>query len=556
MIINNDYSIDSVMDNFIPANERSWYPWVFPDKEWFKKTYRDNKKEYYRFIKKVKELCLNDLFFFCDEILRDPANPHLQIGLHDEICYLLQQIEYDIVFLLPRGHLKTTIANVDYTLWEFIRNPNQTFMNASETLPIAKLFLSEIKQNILSNERLNAFFPDLRPHSKNNSNEYEKWNETEIIISRNKIIKESSVNAMGCGQSLTGCHFDKKIYDDIMTPDNTDTPEKIKKAISWFENSLSLYKENCRIIVNGTRYADNDLYAHIEDTNTFLIYKRAIMEEGKNIWENEGIQKSIEKIKQRISPYLFSCQYYNEPIAKGNEEFLGEWITARRWNPEIIKKQLIKTESNNYSDILEIWFKSLDIYIGCEPARSEQKGSCYTVYFVAGTDIYGNMFGLDFIRKQLRTDLAIEEFIKIFKKWMSYNLINAKMETYGGDKHLYNIIKKEMKDEKLPAHKLKEYDKNMRTHKNDRIRQLQMPMKNGFIWLGSSTEWNEVEQELLRFPFGSSNDIIDVMAYMWLQQIHKKNEYKSPESYGAFTDRLIGNYKPYKQPLGSWMAYD
>ena len=233
-------TIEDILEGYIPANQRSWYPWAWPDREWFTKTARDNPRELNGFIAKVRKLSLEDLFFFSDEIMREPNYLRLHIGLHDELCHVIQS-EEDVVILMPRGFLKTTLFSVYYPIWSLLKNPNLKFLQMSDTQTVSKKFLSETKQHSIRNKRLNLIFPEFKPDMStgDSARKYSKWSETEITIARSIISKEPSIIAVGARTEVTGTHFDRQLYDDIMTEENATTQEKIDGIINRFDMSLN-----------------------------------------------------------------------------------------------------------------------------------------------------------------------------------------------------------------------------------------------------------------------------------------------------------------------------
>ncbi|GAI52928.1 unnamed protein product, partial [marine sediment metagenome] len=149
---------------------------------------------------KVRQLAFDDYFFFCDEIMRDPDYPTLQIGLHDEMCHIAQS-DIDALTIIPRGHLKTTLLTSYYAIWKLLHNKNLRILVASDTLDVAKQFIGEIKDHIIHNKRLKRTFPELKPAVAEGRTDFKKWTSTEILIDRTKILKEPSITAVSAGQT-------------------------------------------------------------------------------------------------------------------------------------------------------------------------------------------------------------------------------------------------------------------------------------------------------------------------------------------------------------------
>ncbi len=536
-------SIDQLMEDFVPVKERNWYPWVWMEKDERDRMKRDDAESYQKYLMRIRELGRKDLFFFNDEIMREPTRPRLQHGLHDEVCHLLQK-ESDILFLLPRGHLKTTIGNIGYVIWKLGNNPDLRILDASDTLKVAKKFSSGIRQHILSNKRLKFVFPKLVPKlSTASTREFECWNDSEMTVERNVLSKEPSLTVMGSGQTLTGLHFDLQIYDDIVTMDNANTKELMQGCIDWFDMSLSLLDPMIqgRLVLYGTRYDFSDLYGHVEEKYPHLVvYRRSWIEDGKPIWNEPKITLNVKRVISRMSPYMSSCQYYNNPIVKGDEEFKPEFI--KRWNMktvfEAMKVPDDKTGAIDTDALFKSWVKTLNVYMGLDPNRAQKvsKQGDYCAVVVVGVDAGGNKYVLDYYRDKPTSSLQIvKEFCDMFEKW---NPLKAGLEVFGGDAHLYKPILAELKNRQIPSSRVRTFDTNTRISTPDRIRGMQMDFETGMVYVREDG-MDELVQELLHFPHAKHDDLISTLAYILIQLCRKpKIKEIKQEQYGWRTHNV------------------
>ena len=536
-------TLDDLMQDFIPVKERDWYPWVWMEREERERMKHDKPEKYHKYLMRIRELGRKDLFFFNDETIRDPLKPHLQHGLHDEMCHLLQK-ESDMLFLLPRGHLKTTIGNVGYVIWRLGNNPNLRILDASDTLKVAKKFSSEIRQHILRNPRLKFVFPQLYPKKSDASTrEFECWNDTEMTINRTVIVKEPSLTVMGSGQTLTGLHFDLMLFDDIVTADNANTKELMQGCIDWFDMTLALMNPGGRIIGYGTRYDDYDLYGHI-DANypNFPVYRRSWIENGEPIWNEPSVTANVKRIISRMNPYMASCQYFNDPIVKGDEEFKPEWISKHRWSMKDVYTK-VKSEGLDSSVVFNNWVTTLNIFMGLDPNRAKKVNTRgdYCVIEVVGVDVDGKKYVLDYLRKKLTSSLQIvQEFCDRFERWKPKK---AGVEVYGGDIHLYKPILAELKKRGLSASRVICFDSSTRISNEDRIRGMQIDFETGMVYIAENN-MDELVQELLHFPHAKHDDLAVTLANIITQlcRTPQKKEVKE-EKYGWRTSGQVVNNK-------------
>jgi hypothetical protein len=158
--------------------------------------------------------------------------------------------------LAPRGHGKTTILTVGYTLWRVCNNPLERVLLVSSTGMQAQGFLREIKSQIEKNAALRAIYGDLRG---------KRWTEREICIAGfDRPAKESSVTAVGVCGAIISRHYETIILDDAVDADSSRTQQSRERLAEWFYKVLEPCVEpNGRIHVIGTRYHPEDLYGRM-----------------------------------------------------------------------------------------------------------------------------------------------------------------------------------------------------------------------------------------------------------------------------------------------------
>ncbi len=537
-------TVESLLNSMVPVEKRSWYPWTWPDKTQLE---RMKEKEKAAFWQRTAEIAREDLFFFADEVLRDSGHMPLHKGLHDEICWLLQA-PTDIGILVPRNTLKSTLASEAYPLWLMARDPNITILLASDVQKIAMNFCRYIEEQILNNERLHKLFPDLRPalSERGGGNRYKNWNRHEFQVMRTRILTSATMTTMGMdGQTLTGFHGNIGIYDDIVTKDNANSTEKIKQVTENFRWSSNLLDMGAWKRLIGTRYHELDIYNEEMEKGDMPFYIREAIEDGKYCWPVEPYVLRVEEKRKELPARMFASQYMNRIVAEGDSEFDEKWLNY--WTIDTVRKEMGENAPQSDDDLLSKWYSTLNIYLGCDPARSDKKKSDFTVMLVCGMDSRERLFLLDMLRKHLKTPDIVTEFITMFKKW---NPHGAKIETYGGDVHVYNDIRRTMKDLGLPYFRVGEYAKTSHMSGDDRIRLLQTPASRGKIWLTERPEHLDLKYEILHFPYAKHDDLITTLAYLYSQQAKKRPEEMAKPVQGTSFDRYVGR----SRHQGNWMT--
>lgn len=543
-------TLEQIMDTFVPVRERSWYPFEFPEAEWWDKNEIDNPDEITKFVNHIKQLATEDFFFFCDNIMRDFNNPKtvpLDPDFHGEICFITAY-DADTLILVPRNHLKTTIAGVAYHTWRLFKNPNDRIVSFSDVLDMSKKFLSEVKENIERNKRLQLIAPNLKPQISPSQNRNQKWGATEIIVERDMINKDPSIVAGSTEQVLTGGHANLIDFDDIVTDRNMSKRDMTMKDIfQWHQSVTNIVDREFRQKYKGTRYHDNDLYGYLIEEGLVTVYVRSAVEEGEYIWNDPGNVARVKMMRKKLTPQNFSCQYMNDPLVEGEENF----PFVARYDNERLRFEFVPDPPENDIELHRKFLSTLDIHIMIDIARTKTNRSDYTVIMVGGCNNAGRLFILDYLRKRM---LGPEIEVTVVEWFEAWNPVTMKIETYGGDVFLYQYIRKAMKEKGLPLHKFKELEKNH--YPDTLIKSLQIPVSRESILIpqGDNPRWeDEVVYEFTRYPVGKHDDILVTIAHMWNEQAKKKPEKRLSPDHSGFRQHLYQPSFESNQAV-SWMG--
>ena len=433
---------------------------------------------------------------------------------HEEMCQFIDDDPEKFKLLLfPRGHLKSTLVTVGHSLRRICQNPKTRILIANATYNLACTFLEQIKSHLKGNETLKEFYGDFTENAS-------KWNENQIkIYAPGETVdyekKEPTVTAMGITGSLTSQHYDVVIIDDGVNRENITTLDQIQKVYRFYKDVLDLLEPGGELIVIGTRWHDIDLYGwimngdaeripeipkHISKEltsypfyfkgNKFNVMKRMIVEYDKPIWPDKFTFKHIEDLKTEKGPYEFSSQYMNEPLPDEDQVF---------------KKDLFRYFIDD-----DLKGRSLNRFTMVDPAISQESTADYTVIATIAIDEHKNWFVEEVIRKRLLPNEIIEE---IFSAYMRWKPLEIGLEVVAYQKMLSYALKEEMtkRNRFLP---LKELRPPTNKSKESRIKSLQPGYFSGKIFHKENMPNLEyLEDELLRFPRGSHDDIIDAIAY-------------------------------------------
>lgn len=283
----------------------------------------------------------------------------------DELEYGLRRL-----VLMPRGHLKSTVGTVLYTLWRIYRNPEIRALVACNLQSLAHSFIRELR-SYLENPELESIWNN-RPHifgsllpaldkrnrTRNTNLDTEAedkkviWNNNALQVNRSGRYKEPTVFATSAGTTITGMHFDLIILDDLIDFRNIESETKKEKIEEWIADVESVINPpritevvgigglilhdilGGEVLINGTRYAVDDYYAKVLEKQKDLgyqchvrtLYKDESKPESGYLWHERYNDRIVQALQARLSPRRFASQYLNKVYEKDHALFATECI--------------------------------------------------------------------------------------------------------------------------------------------------------------------------------------------------------------------------------------
>jgi phage terminase large subunit-like protein len=314
-----------------------------------------------------------------------------------------------------REGYKSTVITFLGSIQEVLNDPEITICVFSHTKGIAKKFLLQIKQELETNERLKALYPEIL--YQNPSKDSPKWTEEALTVKRTKNPKECSIECSGLVDGMpTGAHFALRIYDDVVVPASIGTPDQVAKTTDAFDLSDNLGARGpdgtSRKQGAGTRYAFFDPYSTIIERGVLNPRIHPATDNGlvngKPVFFSEAVwaQKKIDQ-----PPKILACQMLQNPAAGNESMFKREWLSFQDVRPS-----------------------TLNVYIVGDPANSKKKGSDNTAIAVIGIDAANNKYLLDGFRHKMGLKERWEALRGLRKVWSAQpgvQMVKVGYERYG-----------------------------------------------------------------------------------------------------------------------------
>lgn len=288
-------------------------------------------------VHRLKDAAERSLYVFAKSILDwDKLTP----GLHGDICRRVQRRQPRRQgYLLPRGHFKTTLSKslvIHISIQSAEGNiyiPNiagrelrQCYM--CKTTDRAETRIRAIQETYEQKELLKAFWPETVWEDPTIVKT--KWNQQRLLLKRERVYDECTIERTGTNAAITGGHFDIFHKDDLIDIKDANEPTTMATSIAWNDASDSLANdpETLREWYWGTRWAAFDLYTDVmlkdpydeADGEGVDWYVRAAIENGQPIFPERFTLAKLNRLRRK-NENLFFLNYMNTTVGSKMQDF-------------------------------------------------------------------------------------------------------------------------------------------------------------------------------------------------------------------------------------------
>lgn len=298
--------------------------------------------------------------------------------------------------LMPRGHLKSTIATITDSIRLALADPNGSrILIVNEIITNSRNFLDEIKNHWLHNQLLRGLFPELVPPKLVGPGS--DWSQDRASLNRTSVFKEATWTAMGIGGSAQSQHFNRIKCDDLIGLEAKRSPAKMKAAIEWNQGIEALLDSPDQDVIDwiGTRKLLFDLYAEVMNAfgEDLAIFVREPIENGAPIF-----------------PLKYSLRFYRRLIENRPVEWAHDWMNnpvgegAAEWSADMLQPFTLGEDSrgryvyfsHRLTRELRKWYiDELDIVITVDPNGGEPLAPDKAAIVVHGTSPGDEIFILE-----------------------------------------------------------------------------------------------------------------------------------------------------------------
>jgi len=494
---------------------------------------------------KIAQRCQTDLYFLCKYIL---GYSLMTEAVHGDLAAVTQSLlggeigavsehkredtkdghtfgdQFDpkkncLLLLMPRGTFKSSVVTIGFSLQWILSKPDDRILIDSETFSKSKAFLSEIKGHLESNEKFRDVYHTIHGSYPDSNKRDALWSDSQVNISaRKRPRKEPTFSCAGIDVTKNGMHYDLIVMDDLHSEKNVTNKDQIEQVKDHYKLAFSLLDPGCPLIVIGTRWDYNDVYQHILDYEMKrfnVMVRKAILDDGSLLFPERLTKEFLDNTRESQGSYIFSCQYMNEPVDNETATFKRSYMKRVDW-------ALVQDRPIN-------WYMMVD-------PSFEGPYSDYVAAVLAGMDSNREIYVKEIFRQKMNYAGIID---LLFDWYATYNPKQIALETIAAQKSLQYMLNDEQKRRGawLPVTEIKSRSKS----KEERIRGLAPYYEFGHIYhVKQCSQLDELEYELLHFPKGKHDDIIDALATML--------EIATPPNHNTMSEQSRGR-KKYLQGL-------
>lgn len=436
-------------------------------------------------------------------------------NFHRELWDLCCSDDKFVAIAAPRGHAKSTIITITYTLSELLFRQSKFVLLVADTESQAALFLGQIKQILYDSTEIHHLF-GLQTDEKGVV--FEKDTETDIIV---KFQDQNCfrIIAKGAEQKLRGLLWqgsrpDMIVIDDILNDElvaNKDRRDKLRKwiygalipcrsekgKIRWVGTVMNLDDPLCSLMPR-----EHSKSTVVEDLKVWstkksgmwksVLYRAHNADYSKLLWPERKTKQFFQELKndfiEQGMPEVYACEYLNNPVDDSIKYF--------RKNDFLPMSEEDRKKNKTY-------------YITADLAISLKDRADYTAIIVGGMDSNGQLHIVNCIRERLNGDDIVSTLMALQKV---YNPVAVGIEDTQISKALGPYINRTMMETgnymnivPLKPHRM---DKIMRA------RAIQARMRAGGVKFDTSADWYPAFlDECMTFPRARHDDCVDALSY-------------------------------------------
>ena len=344
-----------------------------------------------------------------------------------------------------------------------------------------------------------------------------RWRDSAWTIRGVDLGKDVTCRAMSLGSVRAGPRLDLLLADDpVGFQENATALGRAKALDTLLEVVLPMLVPDGRVVLAGTRWHEDDVFAQLTSRGWRTLVRRAI-EDGRSLWPEWFSLEALAERRAALGSALFAAQYLNDASALGGEVFRREWF---RWvdvvPPGISRRVGVDlaaslSERADYTAVVEL-VETADHTLVIVGAWRERLDEGHRAWLTGLTARAGLAAGREYgppVGPRLCQPLGILPPLfagatgdpALPRRLTAVNIEATAFQTV--------FVRELVRNTGLPVHGVKP-DRDKMT----RARPVGALMEAGRVAFWSHAPGlAELEAELVAFPNGGHDDLVDALAY-------------------------------------------
>lgn len=395
-----------------------------------------------------------------------------------------------LMITMPPRHGKSMLASEFFPAWYMGRNPDHYVVTATYAQELADDFGRKVK-NQIEDDSFRGIFPGVG--LSDDSRSAKRFHVSGSYGGfEHETRQRGAFYAVGVGGPLTGRGAHLLLIDDpVKNREDAESEVMRKKTKDWYTSTAyTRLMPGGRIVVIQTRWHEDDLSGWLQAEHTHegwtILNLPAISDAGDALWPEQYPLEDLERIKRALPSRDWTALYQQRPSPETGDYFKLEWL--------------------HYVDPIHIPpTSSMMVYGGSDYAVTADGGD-YTVHAVIGVASDGRMYLLDLWRAQASSDVWVESFCSLVRKWKPIGWAEETGQIKSGVGPF--LVKRMIETESYVAREQfpTRGDKAIRAQSiRGRMAMQGLHVSRDAAWLSDFTS------ELMSFPVGVHDDQVDAI---------------------------------------------
>jgi predicted phage terminase large subunit-like protein len=405
-------------------------------------------------------------------------------ALHRQIAEQLERVERGeidrLALCVPPRHGKSELASRRFPAWFLGRHPEKQFISASASATLSEDFGRDVRNLIASPEYQEIFETKLAEDSQARG----RWSTQ----------AGGSYYAVGVGGALYGRGADILLIDDPFGSMADARSEQVRKQIhDWFTaTAYNRLEKNGKIILIAHGTHTDDMLGHLLAQENAggdrwaVVELKALSADDEALWPEKFDADALKRIRSNITPKDWSALFQQNPIVEQGGFFEASWLKPIVW-PGGRPPPFIRT-------------------YGASDFAVTAKGGDFTTHCIIGIDIDERMHLVDLYREQAAPADTVEAMCKMIKRWKPAFWAQERISLVSG---LQPFIETRMRARGAYCQQelfVARHDKAVR------CQSMRGRMQLGGLYIRADADYrSDLENELLSFPDGPHDDIVDAL---------------------------------------------